>query len=248
MSQAVKSKIMQKTVIKQQDFLSVILPCRNEEASLGNSILSIKQVFKKYHISGEIIVSDSSSDGSSQIASRLGVNLIKHNKIGYGKACIEGIQKTSGNYIFIADPDGSYDFGEIFHFLKLLKKDYDFVIGNRLQGVIKNGAMNWKHRYIGNPLISLTVRILFKVGVRDVNCGMRAIKKTAINKISVTSNGWEFAPEMVIKAKLNNLRIVEIPITYYPRKGKSKLRSYSDGLKQLIFIFHFFFTYYTNRM
>lgn len=242
-----KIKSVRKPVTKQQDFLSVILPCRNEKTSIKKSIVSIQQVFKLNRIKGEIIVSDSSTDGSFQIASGLGVILVKHDEIGYGKACREGIMKSSGNFIFFADPDGSYDFREIPRYVELLKSNYDFVIGNRLKGTIKKNAMDWKHRYIGNPLISLMVRTLFKVDVSDVNCGMRAIKKTAFNKIAVTSNGWEFAPEMVIKAKLNGLRTIEIPIVYYPRKGTSKLRTYPDGLGQIIFILHLFFTYYKNR-
>lgn len=238
-----KIKNVQKPATSKKVFLSVVLPCRNEKSSIKKSILSIRQIFKQYHIPGEIIVSDSSTDGSFQIASELGVILVKHNKIGYGKACKEGILKSSGNYIFLADPDGSYDFTEIPRFLELLKTDYDFVIGNRLTGAIKKDAMDWKHRYIGNPLISFMVRILFRAEVGDVNCGMRAISKSAFHKIGVTSNGWDFAPEMVIKAKLNALKIIEIPIAYYPRKGKSKLNTYSAGLGQIISILYLFFSY-----
>ncbi len=238
---------MQKPERKKLDFISVVLPCRNEKASIKKSILSIQQVFKTNHIQGEIIVSDSSSDGSFQIASSLGVKILKHDEMGYGTACREGILGASGKHIFLADPDGSYDFSDIPRFLDLLKTDYDFVIGNRLKGTIKKGAMDWKHRYIGNPLISFMVRVLFNVGVGDVNCGMRAIKRTAYDKISLNSKGFEFAPEMVIKAKLNALKMTEIPITYYPRIGKSKLKTYSDGLMQIIFISYLFFTYYKNR-
>lgn len=228
--------------------LSIILPCRNEESSIKDCVLKIKEVFRKNNINGEIIVSDSSTDRSPEIVRKLGVILIKHNKKGYGIACREGIQRATGGYIFIADPDCSYDFREIPRFLEFLQKDYDFVIGNRLTGRIEKGAMSWSHRYIGNPILSYTLKLLFNAKVGDAHCGMRAIKKDAYEKMKINSMGWEFAQEMVIKAKINNLRIKELSINYYRRKGRSKLHSLSDGLQQILFTFYYALNYYKNRI
>lgn len=231
-----------------KDFFSVVLPCRNEEASLEDSILNIKHVFKENHINGEIIVSDSSLDNSPQIARKLGVTLVEHGKKGYGIACREGIIKAKGTYVFIADPDGSYDFNEIPCFLKYLKKDYDFVIGNRLTGTISKGAMSWTHRYIGNPVLSYALKILFNVKIGDAHCGMRAIRKETFMKLNVKSSGWEFASDMVIKARINNLRTKELSINYFRRKGTSKLNSFPDGVRQMFFIFNRAYLYYKKRI
>lgn len=220
-------------------YLSVVLPCKNEESSLEDSILKIKQIFKSNHIRGEIIVSDSSLDNSPKIARRNGVTLVKHNKRGYGRACREGILKSSGKYIFMADPDSSYDFGEIPHFLKYLEKDKDFVIGNRLIGELKKGAMPWSHRYIGNPLLNHLLKILFRIKIGDANCGMRAVRKKAYDKLPLKTNGWEFSHEMVIQARIHNLSFLELPITYFPRKGKSKLHTLPGGIRQFFFILKF---------
>src|SRR3989344_6933595 len=157
--------------------LSIILPCRNEELTLGACIKQIKKVLKKYKIKGEIIVSDSSSDNSPRIAIKEQVKLIKHDKQGYGIAYLEAIKVAKGRYIFMAYCDGTYDFNEVPKFLGYLKKDYNLVIGNRFKGDIKKGAMSWHHKYLGNPIISFFSNFFFKLKIHDINCGMRAIKR-----------------------------------------------------------------------
>lgn len=227
--------------------LSVILPCRNEEDSLKDCILAIKDTFHKNEIRGEIIVSDSSTDNSPQIARSLNAILVKHDQKGYGIACLNGATKASGRYIFIADPDSSYDFREIPRFLKYLEKGNDFVIGNRLLGKIEKGATPWTHRYIGNPILNYALKFLFNINIGDVNCGMRAIKREAFDALSFKEQGWEFAQEMVIKAKINNINTLELPINYHRRKGTSKLKSLPDGISQFLFAFKSAYTYYKNQ-
>lgn len=221
---------------KQNIKVSVILPCQNEEKSLGQCISNIKNVFKKHNIQGEIIVSDSSVDNSPIIAEELGAVLIKHDKDGYGMAYLEGFKVARGRYFFLADPDGTYDFKEIPRFLNYLDKGYDFVIGNRFAGEIEPGAMPWQHRYFGNPFLSFILSVFFRKKISDVHCGMRALTRNALNKLKLQTTGMEFASEMVAKAIKNNLKIKEIPINYYIRKGDSKLRSLSDGWKHLRFM------------
>ena len=216
--------------------ISIVLPCRNEEASLGVCISRIKDVILKSEIEGEIIVSDSSTDTSPDIAKKHGVVLVKHDREGYGRAYLEGFKACRGKYIFCADPDGSYDFAEIPRFLKYLRGDYDFVIGNRFRGKIAFGAMPWLRRYVGNPLLSMLVRVLYKTDVGDHHCGMRAFKKDALKRLELETEGMEFASEAIIKAIENNLRIKELPIHYYPRTGNSKLRTFRDGWRHLRFI------------
>lgn len=216
--------------------LSIILPCRNEEQSLDFCLKQIKETIKKNKMDAEIIVSDSSSDRSPEIAKKNKVILVKHNREGYGNAYLEGVKHSKGKYIFMADCDGTYDFTEIPNFLNYLKQGYDFVIGDRFKGGMEKGAMPWTHRYIGNPVLSSLLRLFFHTKVHDVHCGIRAISRNALNKLNLQTTGMEFASEMVIKAVKNNLKIKQIPANYYKRKGKSKLKSLADGWRHLRFM------------
>ena len=216
--------------------LSVILPCRNEEAALGSCITQIKKTIKRHNINAEIIVSDSSTDSSPKIAKQHKVKLIRHNKEGYGIACLEGFKHTKGKYIFIADADGSYDFNEIPKFLNQLKDGHDLIIGNRFKGKIEKKAMPFHHRYIGNPALSFILRIFFKTKVHDIHSGMRAISQKVLKKLNLKTTGMEFASEMIIQAAKKNIKIKEVPINYYRRLGTSKLKSFSDGWRHLKFM------------
>ncbi len=223
--------------------LSVILPCQNEEATIGICIKKIKQVFEKENIDGEIIISDSSKDNSVKVARDLGVEVIEHGKNGYGLACLEGLKKAVGKFLIIGDADDTYDFLELPRFLNALRKGYDFVIGSRIKGDIKKGAMPFLHRYIGNPLLSYLLNLFFKTNVSDTHCGFRAFRGDVLEKLDLHTTGMEFASETIINAIKNKLSITEVPISYYPRKGKSKLRSFSDGWRHLRFMLMYSPTY-----
>jgi glycosyltransferase involved in cell wall biosynthesis len=220
----------------QKPEISVILPCRNEEQGLAFCLDQIKKTLKENNLSAEIIVSDSSVDKSPEIAKKAEVILIKHDKEGYGMAYIEAFKLARGKYIFMADADASYSFAEIPNFISELKNGYDFVIGNRFAGEIQQGAMIFSHRYIGNPVLSFILRLFFHTKIRDSQCGVRAIKKSALGKLNLQTGGMEFASEMIIKALKNNLKIKELPVNYYCRKGKSKMRSLVDAWKHLRFM------------
>lgn len=221
------------------DFVSVILPCRNEEKTIGECIRKVQRFFSEKNIKGEIIVSDSSTDDSAIIAKKMGVKVVRHGKEGYGYAYQEGFKHTKGNLIVIGDADNTYDFSEIPKLLvKQKKTNSDLVIGSRLKGKIRKGAMPWHHRYIGNPLLSLMLRLLFGSRVSDTHSGFRLIKREAWKKLKLQTTGMEFASEMIIKATKKKMKITEVPINYYPRPygSQSKLRSFRDGWKHLIFM------------
>ncbi len=223
--------------------VSVILPCRNEEKTIEKCIKQIKRVFKKENIDGEIIVSDSSSDNSALIAKKHNTVVIKHNEKGYGIAIRKGFEKAKGKYVVIGDADATYDFSELSLLLKKLKSGYDLVIGSRIKGTIKKGAMPWHHRYIGNPGLSFILNLFFSTKVSDTHSGLRVITKDSFEKLELKTTGMEFASEMIIKAAKNGLAISEVPITYYPRIGESKLRSFSDAWRHLRFMLMFSPTY-----
>jgi len=211
--------------------ISIVLPCQNEEKSIGVCIKKIKNALKEKDY--EIIVSDSSSDKSAEIAKKLNAKVIKHNKQGYGVAYLEGFKEIKGEYIVMGDADNTYDFLEIPKFITELDKGYDLIIGSRLKGKIKKGAMKPLHRYIGNPLLTWIFNMLFDTKLSDTHSGFRAIKKNKLKKLNLKSPGMEFALEMLIKASKNKLRIQEIPIIYSKRAGESKLNSFRDGIRHL---------------
>lgn len=224
--------------------VSVVLPCLNEEATIGECIQNIKNVLKKENINGEIIISDNgSTDKSVMIAKSLNVKVIYQKLRGYGAAYLKGIHEARGKFIIMADSDATYDFLEIPLLLKPLKEGCDFVIGTRFKGTIKKGAMPWTHRYIGNPFLSGLVNLFFKTNLSDVHCGFRAFTKKAFEKMNLKTTGMEFASEMVISASKNKLKIGEVPISYNKRKGRSKLKSFSDGWRHLRFILMYSPTY-----
>jgi glycosyltransferase involved in cell wall biosynthesis len=221
--------------------VSVVIPCLNEERTIGECIRKIKNLLTNLNLPGEVIVSDSSTDNSPTIAKKLGAKVVHPLENGYGNAYLTGISEARGKYIIMADADGTYDLQEASNFIKILKSDeVDVVIGSRFKGKILPGAMPGLHRYVGNPLLTLITNMLFGTRVSDTNCGMRAITKKGWEKLKAVSPGMEFASEMIIKAAENKLKIVETPITYYPRRGtSSKLNSLKDGyrhLKLLIFL------------
>jgi len=221
-------------------FVSVILPCRNEEKSIGECIMRIQSCFDEYNIDGEIIVSDSSTDDSAKIADDLGVKVVRHGKEGYGYAYHAGFKHAKGDIIVIGDADGTYDFMEL-HKLLARIREYDIVVGSRIKGKILPGAMPWLHRYIGNPILSFLLRLLFGSKVTDTQSGFRAIKRSAWERLGLETAGMEFASEMLIRAAGMSMRVAEVPITYHARKNgsHSKLKSFRDGWKHLRFMLLF---------
>jgi len=217
--------------------VSVVMPCLNEEEMIGICIEKAKKAFKEHGIKGEIVVSDNGSkDKSVEIALNSGARVVHQPLKGYGNAYMKGIKSAKGKYIVMGDADNTYDFSEIHKFIEPLKKGADMVMGSRLKGKIHKGAMPFLHRYIGNPVLSGILELMFKAKVSDAHCGMRSFKREVFDKLCLKTPGMEFASEMIIKAAKARLKIVDIPITYYPREGESKLRTFRDGWRHLRFM------------
>lgn len=216
--------------------VTIIIPSMNEENTIGEVIQKAKKMLEKTGLNGEIVVVDNSTDKTPEIATKMGAKVIRGVK-GYGKAYLEGFKVAKGKYIVLADADGTYDLSEASKLLEpLIKNEADIVIGSRLKGEIKPGAMPWLHRYIGNPLLTWVMNRLFGTNISDGHSGMRALKRSVIERLNLKCLGMEFASEMLIEAVKRGLRIKEVPITYYPRKGRSKLRSFRDGWRHLRFM------------
>jgi glycosyltransferase involved in cell wall biosynthesis len=219
--------------------VSVVIPALNEEGIVGKTVKLVP--LKKLHDAGletEIIVVDNASeDNTAKEAQEAGARVIREEKRGYGNAYIRGFNEATGDVIVMGDADGTYPFDEMLEFIQpILNGKADFVMGSRLKGEIKKGAMPALHQYIGNPFLTWLLNVLFSTGISDAHCGMRAMTKEVWNKLNLKTSGMEFASEMVIEASRKKIRIVEVPITYYPRGGESKLSSFSDGWRHIRFM------------
>ena len=217
--------------------VSIVMPCLNEQATIGACIEKAQRTMKDLGTRGEVIVADNgSTDGSATIAESLGATVVHQPIRGYGAAYLAGIAAAQGKYIIIGDSDDTYDFTDLERFIEPLHNGYDLVMGSRFKGEILPGAMSWSHRYIGNPILSGILRWFFKTDISDAHCGMRAFTRDAYDKMALQTTGMEFASEMVVKAVQEDLKIYEVPITYYPREGESKLSSFRDAWRHLRFM------------
>ena len=216
--------------------LTIVMPCLNEAETIQTCIRKAQHAIEQYGVRGEIVIADNgSTDGSPEMARSMGARVVTAHSRGYGCALMAGIASARGTYILIGDADDSYDFGQMPIFLERLRQGYDLVMGNRFRGGIRPGAMPWKHRWIGNPVLSGLGRLLFGCPVGDFHCGIRAFSRAAYERLRLETPGMEFASEMVIKATLGGLRIAEVPATLDP-DGRSRpphLRSWRDGWRHL---------------
>ena len=219
--------------------LSIVIPCLNEGETLAACILQAQNAIDRSGVVGEIVVADNgSSDGSGVIAQRCGAKLVNVQSKGYGNALMGGIEAARGHMILMGDADRSYDFGEATKFIEKIRHGYDLVVGNRFRGGIRPGAMPWLHRVIGNPMLTRILNLFFHSAVGDAHCGMRAFTRDAYQRMNLQASGMEFASEMLVKARLANLAICEVPISY-SRDGRTRaphLRSFRDGWRHLRFL------------
>jgi glycosyltransferase involved in cell wall biosynthesis len=219
--------------------LTILMPCLNEARTLGNCIGKAQGFLEQYRISGELLVADNgSTDGSIELAIGLNARVVEVPVRGYGAALAAGIAAAKGEYVIMGDSDASYDFSALAPFVARLREGYDLVMGNRYMGGIASGAMPPMHRYFGNPLLTAVGRLFFSCkDSGDFYCGLRGFRKEAIQSLELQSRGMEFALEMLIKAKMHGLRIIEVPTTLSPdgRDRTPHLRRYRDGWRSLRF-------------
>lgn len=227
----------------EKNLVSVVMPCLNEQEAIGTCIEKAKRALKHLSILGEVIIADNgSTDNSVAIAKRLGARVVHQPLRGYGAAYLAGLGAAQGKYIVIGDSDDTYDFTDIARFLTPLKNGYDFVIGDRFKGNMHREAMPWANRYIGNPILSGLLRLLFSTDIRDCQCGMRSFTADAYQGMVLQTTGMEFASEMVVKVLEADLKILEIPIDYAPRAGDSKLNPMRDACRNIRFLLTHRFT------
>ncbi len=222
--------------------VSVVMPCLNEAATVGICIEKALKTMAALGIKGEVIIADNGSkDNSVEIAEKASAKVVHQPIKGYGSAYMAGFAAAEGKYIVMGDSDDSYDWTDVERFLQPLREGADMVMGNRIGGEIKNGAMPFLHRYFGVPVLTTMLNVLFGGKIGDAHCGMRSFTKEAYNKMHLETTGMEFASEMIIKAKQAGLKIAEIPITLHPdgRPGKPHLKSFTDGWRHVRFMLNY---------
>jgi glycosyltransferase involved in cell wall biosynthesis len=216
--------------------ISVVIPCLNEARSLASCVDKALAAFRGLDVAGEVVVADNgSTDGSVAIAEAHGARVVHATVRGYGSALRKGIREARGEFIVLGDADGSHDFAETGRFIEKWREGYEFIMGNRLAGEMKKGAMSWHHRHIGTPVLTGILNLFFGVRVSDINCGMRGITRDLAAKLDFRTNGMEFASESLIKAARWGARIAEVPITMWPdqRDRPPHLRTFRDGWRHL---------------
>lgn len=219
--------------------LTAVMPCLNEERTVGVCIEKALTAFRQMEVLGEVVVADNgSTDQSVEIASRLGARVVHVATKGYGAALTAGIEAARGEYVIMADSDDSYDWLDLAPFVAALDAGNDLVVGNRFLGGIDAHAMPPLHRYLGNPVLSWLARTVHRAPVGDFHCGMRAFRRDAFPRMNIRTSGMEFATEMIVNSAKAGLRIVEVP-TRLHRDGRDRpphLRSFRDGWRHLRFI------------
>jgi glycosyltransferase involved in cell wall biosynthesis len=217
--------------------ISVVIPCLNEEAAVGAVVDQAWKGIERSGRSGEVIVIDNgSTDRSAELASKAGATVVFEPRRGYGRAYLTGIAHARGEFVVMADADGTYPLAELGAFVDELEAGRDLVLGSRFKGRIHAGAMPWSHRWIGNPILTGLLNRLFGIRVSDAHCGMRAARRSALDRLDLHSTGMEFASEMVFKASRRKLAVSEVPIDYFPRAGESKLSRFSDAWRHVRFM------------
>ena len=224
--------------------VSFVMPCLNEANSLAACIAAIRDslamIGDRWGLRGEIVVADNgSTDGSLAIAAAHGARVVRVAEKGYGAALRGGMDAALGRYLVMGDADGSYDFREAAPMIEALIGGAGLCMGSRSKGEIKPGAMPWLNRHLGNPVLSGLLDLLFRAGVSDAHCGLRALTRDCYDRLRLAGTGMEFASEMVIKAALRGEVIAETPITLWPdlRGRPPHLRPWRDGWRHLRYLF-----------
>ncbi len=230
------------STVPQEIELSVVMPCLNEARTIGACVQEAREALTQNGINGEVLIADNgSTDGSQAIAEKWGARVVAITEKGYGHALRGGIAAARGRFILMGDADQSYDFSHLPRFLEKLRAGDDLVMGNRFLGGIQPGAMPWKNRHIGNPLLTFIGQLFFHTSIRDFHCGLRGFSAEAYRRMNLRTTGMEYASEMVIKAVILGLRVTEVP-TVLRRDGRDRpphLRPWRDGWRHLRFMLLF---------
>jgi glycosyltransferase involved in cell wall biosynthesis len=227
-------------IVSEPD-VTVLYPCLNEEQAIGDCVRSAREVLETAGLRGEVLVVDNdSTDRSAEIARESGARVVLEKRRGYGSAYLRGFKEARGKYVVMLDADGTYPVQMIPQFVAAMRDEgAEMVIGNRFAGQMARQAMPLLNRYVGNPVLSGMTRLLYRVGLKDIHCGMRGIRREVIPRLMLQTPGMEFATEMIVKALDHGLKFVQLGIPYAPRVGPSKLHPLRDAWRHVEYMLVF---------
>src|SRR5262249_44172890 len=194
--------------------LSIVIPALNEELTIGRFVEWCLEGLQQADIRGEIIIVDSSSDSTGEIALSKGARVLKVPKRGLGRAYIDALPFIRGKYVLMGDADCTYDFRELQAFMDCFRRGYQYIMGSRFRGYIEPGSMPPLHQYLGTPVTTWILNFLYGSRFSDIHCGMRGITLQALREMDLQSQSWEYASEMVLKSVRMKLGTAEVPVRF----------------------------------
>ena len=201
--------------------VSIVVPSLNEEITVGEFVDWCRQGLESAGVRGQILIVDSSTDKTPEIVLAHGGEVLRTSKRGLGRAYIDAASYIRGRWIVMGDADLTYDFRELSPFVEAFRKGAEFVMGSRFRGSIERGAMPGLHRYFGTPLTTWVLNRIYGSRYTDIHCGMRGLTRSALDRIDLKSQSWEYASEMVLKAARLKLVTAEVPVKFYKdREGR----------------------------
>jgi glycosyltransferase involved in cell wall biosynthesis len=194
--------------------LSIVIPAMNEELTIRDFVAWCREGLDTAGITGEIIIVDSSTDRTPQLAVAAGARVLRVPKRGLGRAYIDAVPYIRGHWVVMGDADCTYDFRQLAPFIERFEQGFEFVMGSRYKGTIERGSMPALHQYFGTPVTTMILNVLFSSKFSDIHCGMRGITRSALDRMKLQSQSWEYASEMVLKSVHMKLRTAEVPVTF----------------------------------
>ncbi|HLI55359.1 MAG TPA: glycosyltransferase family 2 protein [Acidimicrobiales bacterium] len=195
--------------------VSIVVPAVNEELTISTFVEWCKEGLQAAGVRGEILIVDSSTDRTAELARAAGARVLRTPRRGLGRAYIDAVPHIRGRYVVMGDADCTYDFRQLAPFVDALRQGNDFAMGSRWKGTIEAGAMPALHRYLGTPVTTWILNRVYGSRFTDIHCGMRGITKEALVRMGLTSQSWEYASEMVLKSVRMGLRTAEVPVSFY---------------------------------
>ena len=194
--------------------LSIVIPALNEELTIGQFVDWCMQGLRQAGVQGEVLIIDSSTDSTAEIAISKGARVLKAPKRGLGRAYIDALPYIRGKFVLMGDADCTYDFRILKPFVEKLHQGYEYVMGSRFSGYIEPGSMPPLHRYFGTPITTWLLNFLYSSDFSDIHSGMRGISREALYRMDLQSQSWEYASEMVLKSVRMELRTAEVPVRF----------------------------------
>ncbi len=212
--------------------VSIILPALNEEETIGKVIGEVpkRELEKKGYKVEILVVNNNSADRTEGIAKEKGAKVILEPRRGKGRAVRTGFESASGDFIFILDADYTYPATYILRMLEVLQEGHDVVIGSRLRGQMKEGAIS-RMNLVGNRFLSFIANILYGTRISDLCTGYWGFTRRVIEDIELDAKGFEVEANMFAEITKKGYSIAEVPIHYRRRTTPPKLNSLKDGFK-----------------